>query len=101
MIDLLAKDYVIHRYKRVRRWLVEWWTRKPEKEREVLLDKAQYCLNCTTTALLLSFPTSGLLFLFFGFWSLQSQFTVSFCILVSIPVMEHYYVWFRKDWYDQ
>ena len=93
-------ERLVEGYKRVRDPIVDWWTAKPEDEREAWLGKAQYGLNCLTTAVLLSFPVSGLFYLLFSFWSLQSHFTVFFCVLVSVPVLEHYYVWFREEWKD-
>jgi len=71
---------------------VKWKNLKPEQKQSV-----QDFLNCEITSIAVSMA----FFIFMSFWLLPTIkrliLTFSF-FLVSLPLVEHYYRWFRRDW---
>jgi len=81
----------------LKRSIIEFWHKIPEKERKEHISNIEKILNYLVNASLLSVPTY-----FFSLLFLKSSFIRFILILISLwillPFIEYYYVWFKDDW---
>lgn len=85
---------------KLKRYLLQKWDAIPLEKRNTGIQKVNSLLVYFLNALLLSIPLT--IFLYFrGFAFFRTYIFSVASLWVIIPYVEHYYVWFRRTWYEE
>lgn len=84
-------------YKKIRNKILLIWGKIGEDKQKQITERAEFILNYLVNSILLSVPFY--IFSYFVFGTNYSRwFLIIICLWISLPFIEHYYIWFREGW---